>query len=179
LNFTKKKTRTSRTGLDRARPILTRRGPALGANSGSGWIFSNLTHLDPSRMDRDGPWTVSTRGPARFSPDRTGLDRFHNTNTHYLRQYYLGLGVLTDRIISDFIRDSIRKIIKIIRSVSRDIGIQNSFTDADADTVRPLPIRIRPFSYYSSIYDIIRRYPIRYYPILSEYVSEIFLLYIF
>jgi hypothetical protein len=30
----------------------------------------------------------------------------------------LAVGVLTDRIISDFIRDPIRKIMKIIRSVS-------------------------------------------------------------
>jgi hypothetical protein len=74
------------------------------------------------------------------------------------------VGVLTDRIISDFIRDPIRKIIKIIWfvSVSGDIHIWNSFTDADM--VRPLPIRIRPFSFYSSISDIIRRYPIRFYP---------------
>jgi hypothetical protein len=93
------------------------------------------------------------------------------------------LGVLTDRIISDFIRYSIWKIIKIIRfvSVSRDISIRirirNSFTDADV--VRPLPIRIWQFSYYSSISDIIQRYPIWYYPIISEYLFEIFLLYIF
>jgi hypothetical protein len=91
----------------------------------------------------------------------------------------MSIGVLTDRIIFDFIRDLIRKIMKIIRSVSvsGDIRIRNSFTDAD--TVRPLPIRIRPFNYYSSISNIIRMYPIRYYPILSEYVSKIFLLYIF
>jgi hypothetical protein len=35
-----------------------------------------------------------------------------------------------------------------------------------------LHIRNRPFSYYLSISDIIRRYLIRYYPILSEYISE-------
>jgi hypothetical protein len=80
----------------------------------------------------------------------------------------VSIGVLTDRIISDFIRDLIWKIMKIFRfvSVSGDIHIQiriqNSFTDVD--TVRPLPIRIRPFSYYSSISDIIWKYPIRYYP---------------
>jgi hypothetical protein len=77
------------------------------------------------------------------------------------------LGLQTDSKISDFICDPIRKIIKIIRSVSVSkeirilIRIRKILTDMD---IWLLPIRNRPFSYYPSISDIIRRYLIRFYP---------------
>jgi ethanolamine utilization cobalamin adenosyltransferase len=69
------------------------------------------------------------------------------------------VGLQIDSKISDFIRDSIQKIIKIIRSVSVSeeiyicIRIQKILTDMD--TVWLLPIRNRPLSYYPSISDII------------------------
>jgi ethanolamine utilization cobalamin adenosyltransferase len=69
------------------------------------------------------------------------------------------VGLQTDSKISDFIRDSIQKIIKIIRSVSVSeeiyicIRIQKILTDID--TVWLLPICNHPLSYYPSISDII------------------------
>jgi hypothetical protein len=87
----------------------------------------------------------------------------------FLHTMDLELGVLTDRILFDFIHDPIQKIMKIIRFVSVSISgdiriwiyIRNSFMDVN--TVRPLPICIWPFSYYLSISDIIWKYPIWFY----------------
>jgi hypothetical protein len=74
------------------------------------------------------------------------------------------LGFQTDSKISDFIRDPIQKIIKIIRSisVSEEIRIRKFLTDMNM--IWLLSIRNHPFSIYPPISDIIRRYPIQFYP---------------
>jgi hypothetical protein len=59
----------------------------------------------------------------------------------------LRLGVLTDRIIFDFIRDLIRKIMKIIRSVSV------------SEIFLRMRIRYDPYLFVSDRLDIIHQYP--------------------
>jgi hypothetical protein len=65
--------------------------------------------------------------------------------------------------MSDFIRDLIKKVTKIIRS-SKEIRIHIRIRIrkilTDMDTIWLLYIRNRLFSYYLSISDIIRRFSI-------------------
>jgi hypothetical protein len=81
----------------------------------------------------------------------------------------LYVAVLSDWIIFDFIFYNMRNnenylICICIRNIC--IRIQNFFTNKNM--IWLLLIHIRSFSYYSSISNITRRYPIQYYPILSE-----------
>jgi hypothetical protein len=50
-----------------------------GANSGTSSIFPSFNRLEPSRMNRTGPWPVLTRGPPKFKTDRTNPHRLQNT----------------------------------------------------------------------------------------------------